>query len=323
MPIAWSPSNRYLAVTLQQDFPNASRVQVIDTQTGAILQTGFTSDFGSTPNPGTIGHIFFGWLDDNTFLGAIAPLVIGPENIEAPGASKLVRVDLNTGKQTAIGSIPGWVVFRGSFAQEGASLRIAANGHYLFYAAYSAKGSTAYLHRYDLVARTDTRLVSLGLYANGGCQGTTVCGWTAGWDATPNGAHVVYHKPGPTISPSDTTNPTDTPLYDANADGSSATRLFGSALGSELSVPLFSPDGRYVAATSSSFTASGSYAPQTWVTQLGGGYHTVNDGFQTWCGDSQAMVMSSSEGGPLLYMLADGTTRPLEANSYSYVWGNY
>ena len=165
-PIAWSPSNRYLAVSLQT-FPGPSQLEVIDTQSGAAISTHYATDFGSRPAVGSTARTFFGWLNDSTFLGAISKLVSGPQGLEAPGTSTLVRVDLTTGNETVIGTIPGWVVFG---LGTGPAVRVVANGRYLFYAAYA--GSTAYLHRFDLTTGTDSTLVSLGLYTYGGCQGT-------------------------------------------------------------------------------------------------------------------------------------------------------
>jgi hypothetical protein len=54
-----------------------------------------------------------------------------------------------------------------------------AGGRYLFYAARDSSGATGYLHRFDLTDGVDTRLVSLGLVTNDGCQGTPIRMWTA------------------------------------------------------------------------------------------------------------------------------------------------
>lgn len=318
-PKAWSPSNRYLAVTLGQGWPAADGVAVIDTQTGTIMQTGFMSDFGSSPDVGTTIRIFFGWLDDNSFLGAVAPLVNGPANTEAPGTSTLVRVDLHTGKQTTIGAIPGWVT-QGSYGGEG-NVRIVANGHYLFYAAY--EGTTAYLHRFDLIAGGDTKLVPLGLYTNGGCSGTSVCGWSAGWDVSSDGSRVVYHNPGPTSAPSDTNIPADTPLLYANVDGSGAVKLFGGNVAEGLTVPVFSPDGRFVVATGSTYSGNKITTSQTGLAQLGGGYQIVSGHFEVWRGDSQAIILYPETGNAILYTLNDGVSHSLnEVSEGQYLWGN-
>jgi hypothetical protein len=307
-PVAWSPSNRYLAVWVQT-YPGPDKVEVIDTQTGATIATRYAIDFGREPPAGSTARIFFGWLDDTTFLGAIAPLVNG-----APGTSTLVRVDLRTGKEATLGTIPGWVVFGPSEL----AVRVVADGHDLFYAAY--QGSTAYLHRFDLTAGTDTRLVSLGLYGNGGCQGTTVCGWTAPWDVSPDGSHILYHHPGAASTPSDINIPKDTPVLYANPDGSGASTPFGTQLAAGLVTPVFSPDGALAVTMGSTYASTDPFGGtrQMKVVAFGHGSATIiTVGFLTaWRGDSKALVADS------LYDLATGKTTPLEANSNSYLWGH-
>lgn len=319
VPVAWSPSNRYLAVALQ-NYPNPSKLEVIDTKSGAVLSTRYAADFGSNPNVGSTVRIFFGWLNDNTFLGTIATLVNGPANTEAPGTSTLVRVDLRTGTETAIGTIPGWVVY-GPEQQTGA--RVVSNGHYLFYAAY--EGSTAFLHRFDLTAGTDTTLVSLGLYGNGGCQGTTVCGWTAPWDVSSDGSHILYHHPGAASTPSDINIPKDTPVLYASPDGSGASTPFGTQLAAGLATPVFSPSGGLAVTSGSTYASSDPFSgapPQMKLVTFGGGSATVvTGGLASWRGDNQALVVFGSQSSPALYDLSSGKTTPLEANSNLYLWG--
>src|SRR5262249_56399023 len=99
-------SNRYLALSLG-GYPAPTQVEALDPQTGEVFRTSYAIDFGSEPAVGSTAHIFFGWLDDTTFLGAIAPLVNGANTV-APRPSRLVRVDLQSGKETTIGTIPRW-----------------------------------------------------------------------------------------------------------------------------------------------------------------------------------------------------------------------
>ncbi len=288
IPIAWSPSNRYLAVSLQT-FPGPSQLEVIDTQTGGVISTHYATDFGSSPALGSTARTFFGWLDDTTFLGAISKLVSGPQSIEAPGTSTLVRVDLTTGKETVIGTIPGWVVFGLGI---GPAVRVVANGRYLFYAAYA--GSTAYLHRFDLTTGTDSTLVSLGLYTYGGCQGSNVCGWTAPWDVSFDGSHILYHHPGASSAPSDTNNPKDTPVLYANPDGSDATRPFGTQLAASLVEPVFSPNGSLAVTTGSTYSSTDPFSgtQQMEVVALGAPYTVVTGSLVSWRGDDLALVTS-------------------------------
>jgi hypothetical protein len=317
--VAWSPSNRYLAVMLP-GWPGPNKIGVIDTQTGAMISTRYAVDFGSTPNVGTIGRIFFGWLDDNTFLGAIAPLVNDAADFMGePSTSTLVRVDLHTGTETTIGRIPGWVLYNSEF---GLDVRVAANGRYLFYAAYA--GSTATLHRFDLSTGTDSTLVPLGLYGNGGCQGSTVCGWTAPWDVSSDGSHILYHNPGAASTPSDTNTPKDTPVLYANPDGSNASMPFGSQLAAGLVTPVFSPNGNLAVTIGSTYSGTDPYngESQMKLVVFGNPATIVTGGFVAWRGDNQALVVLGSQGGTMLYNLATGATTSIEANSNYYLWGN-
>lgn len=326
VPVAWSPSNRYLAVSLQNGAcaPSscaASPVEVLDLQTGTTISTRYATDFGSEPKTGSTGRIFFGWLDDTTYLGAITTLVNGPANVEAPGTSTLVRVDLRSGHETTIGTIPGWVVFGTDWPEPG--VKVVANGHSLFYAAY--EGTTASLHRFDLTAGTDTKLVSLGLYGYGGCQGSIVCGWTAPWDVSPDGRHILYHHPGAASLPSDINIPKDTPVFYANPDGSGASIPFGTQLAASLVTPVFSPSGGLAVTTGSTYASTVPFSgapPQIKLVTFGGGSATVLTGaLGSWRGDNQALVIFGAQSSPALYDLATGTTLPLEANSDSYLWG--
>jgi hypothetical protein len=318
VPVAWSPSNRYLAVALQTS-SSPNQLEVIDTQTGATITTRYATDFGGTPNVGSTARIFFGWLDDTTFLGAIAPLVSGPANVEAPGTSMLVRVDLRTGNETALGTIPGWVTLSPGPQPGG---RIVANGHYLFYAAY--EGTTAYLHRFDLTAGTDTRLVSLGLYGYANCQGTIVCGWTAPWDVSPDGSHILYHSPGAASTPSDINIPKDTPVLYANPDGSGASIPFGTQLAAGLVTPVFSPSGGLAVTSGSTYASTDPFSRthQMKLVAFGGSATIITGALGSWRGDNQALVVFGDQPSPALHDLSSGKTTPLEANSNFYLWGH-
>jgi hypothetical protein len=315
-PLAWSPSNSYLMVDTQ--LPNGEEnIIAVNAVTGQHYPTGFTRDY--TPNlaPGDTAHIFIGWLDDKTLLGVNVPITSTNASGDPIGPMTLVEVDLFGGKQHIITKIM-WA----------ASFAVRDNSRYVFYSGYqSTSEGGAYLHRVDLVTGMDTKLVPLGIAGHGPCQGTPICPWAAPWDVTADGVHVVYHNPGPSSTPSDTNFPKDSPLFYANVNGSGATRPFGSKLASGLTTPVISPDGRYMVAAGGNFTPDPFGPPQTGIAQLSGGYNIVNGSFQTWRGDSQAMVLLSSSNGSsssMLYALANDTTYPLEANAqgYTYVWGN-
>jgi hypothetical protein len=201
-------------------------------------------------------------------------------------------------------------------------VKITANGRYLFYAAYT--GSTAYLHRFDLTTGTDATLVSLGLYGYGGCQGTNVCGWTAPWDVSSDGSHILYHNPGAASTPSDINTPKDTPVLYANPDGSGASTPFGTQLAAGLVTPVFSPNGGLAITTGPTYTGTDPLSgnPQMKLVAFGNPSTLVAGSFGAWRGDNQALVVFGSQGNSELYDIATGTIMPLEANSNYYLWGN-
>jgi len=310
-PVAWSPSNQYLMVDEPQS-QGGDQVFAIDTVSGQRYVTDFSQDYGTGASPGDTAHIFIGWLDDYSFLGVNVPITQQATSGAPIGPMTVVKVDLFNRKQFAVTKIT-WA----------ASFAVRDNGKYLFYSGYQSAGEGgAYLHRIDLTTGTDTKLVPLGIAGPGPCQGTPVCPWTAPWDVTADGAHVFYHNPGPTSTPNDTNIPTDTPLFYANVDGSGATKPFGSKLASGLTTPVLSPDGRYVVASGSNYTPNQFGQSQIGFAQISGGYQIINGNFQAWRSDSQAMVLQSNDGSLMLYTVGDTTTRKLEANASSYVWGN-
>lgn len=323
-PLAWSPSNRYLAVWTS-DYPAPDKVEIIDTQSGAVIPTSATVDFGSDPHVGSKYTIFFGWLDDNTFLGGVTTVTSNAQGFEQPGETALERINISSGAKAPLGSIAGWANIRFS---AGASARIVASGRYLFYAGYDKAGTTAYLHSFDLTSGTDTQLVSLGLYADGGCQGSSMCGWTAPWDVSPDGAHILYHNPGASSPPTDINIPKDTPVLYANPDGSNATTPFGSQLAAGLVTPVFSPSGGIAVITgvySGSDPLSG--MSQMKIVTFGSPATVVTGSFASWRGDSAALVFSNVSFGPggdstSLYDISSGKTTTLEAGSIYYLWGN-
>jgi len=316
-PIAWSPSNRYLMIG-GPNTANVGRTYAVDTQTGALLTTNYSDGYGDNLRAGDTAHLFIGWLDDTTFLGASVPITAQNTNGEPVGPMTLLRVNVQSGQATAITKIT-WA----------ASFAIRDNGQYLFYSGFqSAQEGGAWLHRVTLATGTDTKLVPLGIADSGPCQGTPVCPWTAPWDVTTDGAHIVYHNPGPTSTPSDIHIVPDSPLYYANADGSSATKLPSDLLALTLTTPILSPNGQYMAA------ADGSYDPQnpTSYTQIriapvgGGRVQRVSGQLIAWRADSQGMVMitygSNGSANVSLYKPGTGVSQPLEANSSFYLWGN-
>lgn len=312
--VAWSPSNRYLAIMVylpngQIGSPNTV-ITIADTQTGTLTPTQYhLTDLTPTA---TADREFIGWLDDDTFLGAVTH----DETGSAISPADIVRVNIHTQAETRVMTI--------AYA---ASLKIRAG--FLFYGGYASSAEKgAHLHRVNLTTGADTTLVPLGLAADGGCQGYGPCNWTAPWDVTPDGQHVVYHNPGPTTNPSDTHTVPDTPLYYGNLDGSGAVRLFADVQTSGLVTPLLSPDGTRLTICCFDDGHGHSMAEET----IGGAdKQLLMSGSFQWRGDSRAIELDTSVvnaqypngyAEPQLINVTDGTTTPITLGTYLYVWGN-
>jgi hypothetical protein len=328
-PLAWSPSNRYLAVEeTNTAIPNL--VAFVDPRTGDPINSpvSYTADFSYSPQVGDQAHLFFGWLDDNTFLGGVTTVTSNPQGFEQAGPTTLQRVNVLTWATTTIGHIGGWANIGSAV---GVYPRMAGHGRYLYYAGYDTAGTQAYLHRFDVTTGTDTRLVSLGLYTRGGCQTTPLCGWTTWWDVSRDGAHILYHNPGASSAPGDADAgaPKDTPVLYANPDGSGASQLFGSQLAAALVAPVFAPNGQ-LAIECGIWGASSNPVvgdSQIRIATVGGGLKTISGQFSAWRGDSAALVVRvpGAQGGTPameLYDLTTGATTPLEPGSNWYLWGN-
>lgn len=312
-PLAWSPANRYLAIqTPPTDAQQMGPYPLImyDTSNGQMLTTKFDAGYPSDAGAGTVLRIFIGWVDDNTFLGAVQPVV--SNNPDGPlGVSTIVKVSVATQAETTVGKV-AW--FAGT-------KMVAPN--YLFYAGLKTTGEgQAHLHRLNLNSGADTQLVPLGEYGNGGCQVGIFCNWTAFWDISPDGAHVLYHNPAPTTFPSDINIVKDTPLVYANVDGTNASKPFGDKLASSLTSATFAPDGGYYVVNRLP-TGNPSDTPQIGLVQPGGPVTTIDGRLYTWRGDSQALVLGVGDTLNLVvYDIATHATTALEPGSAFYLWGN-
>lgn len=313
-PLAWSPSNRYLAVvyTPQEGQPSpVDQVLILDPQGNTSVPTHYTVDYGPNASPGQTYRIFLGWLDDAAFLAAVVPIVPGQSGA-ATGPASIVRVDVATQRETKLATVT-W--FANAFVRAG--------GKYLFYGGYqSTSEGQGYLHRLDLTTGQDTKLVPLGFAGQAGCQGSPVCNWTAPWDVSADGSQIIYHIPGPTKPWSDTYTPPDSPLYLKNLGGASPANPVVSKLAAGLTTPIYSPNGHYVATAGSSYDKASPFThAQTGVTSIGGATTLVDGSFISWRADSQAMVLNGTSG-PILYDLATGKSTPLQSNTSIYLWGN-
>lgn len=322
-PLAWSPSNRYLAA-YRGSFGAPQQVEIIDTQTDKIVQTRFAANFGNDTYDLAAANfqvpIFFGWLDDSSFLGGITSTTYGGQASGwGAGPTTLVRVDFRSGRETTLGRIPGWANVGLGFMP---NVRVVAGGRYLFYASDDGATATGWLHRFDLTTATDIKLVSLGAYGFGGCdEHIPICGWTAPWDVTSDGTHILYHHPGPPVAYIGYFGahiPADTLVVYANSDGSGPRLPFGTQVATQIVAPVFSPDGTAAVTTGATL----GYPSQVKVVRLGGALAVVAGSFQSWRGDSAAVVIAGDNGDLVLYDLTSGKTTPLEANAMNYLWAN-
>jgi hypothetical protein len=312
-PIAWSPTNRYLMVSQPRPSGGGNQDVAIDVQTLNVVPTQY---YGFTPccssAPATV-RIFIGWLDDSNFLGALVTVPTSPSDLNS-GPFTIVKVDLQTQNETKVTSIL-WA----------ADMKLRGSGAYLFYGGFQSKTEGgAYLHRITLTSGADTKLAPLGYAGPGACMAGPPCNWTAPWDVSPDGAHVIYHSPGPTRGPSDTYREPDTPLVYANEDGSSPSKPFGSKTASSITTPVFSPSGGYVMSAYSTYDPQAS-GVQTAIAAVTGGATIVNRTFAAWRGDCAALVLLGQDGDvrdTVLYALSGSAILQLQALAANYLWAN-
>jgi len=321
--IAFSPANTMLMIAVTTSLDTGANCQYeVNLRSDALTQTPFCTQ--SIYSPQTQYPAFAAWLDDNTFLESVT---------DSNAHVRLVRVDATSFAQTTITTFP-WVANLAHGDGIGGAGFALRNGA-LFYAGY-ADGSTtqAALRRYSLADGSDRQITPLGIAGYGGCQVTPgPCGWTGPWDVSPDGAHIIYHNPGPQISLSDTQNPPDTPLFYANSDGSGATRVFAAAPPAPNAyvtptTPVISPNGAYAAAANSGSQTPIRYVPVAAPNQL----TTLppNLAFASWRPDSSAMLVLLTLTTPVngqyelyaVYTLVTGNVTMLTGGTSGYVWGN-
>ncbi len=129
------------------------------------------------------------------------------------------------------------------------AVEAAVRGSTLFWDSVDTSSSTSWsytLRRYDLgVHSALAGSVSLG--ASGVCQCSPGDFHTPGWDASPNGAHIVYQVVTPSASPSG--GIASSKIYYASADGSGATQIAHYLVTTQLVKLQISPNGQWVAFT--------------------------------------------------------------------------
>jgi hypothetical protein len=309
-PVAWSLSHRYLAIypNIEQDYC----LKIVDTQTGAVLNTKFDCNNRDPTMNGDL-RTYIGWLDDNTFLGRID---LNSFNLP-PDSVRIVRVDIHSRAETLVRSF-AWMAYP--------ELRA---GSLFFAGRVNPNDTNAYLFRLSLANGSQTRLVGLGLSGRGNCMVIPgPCSWTAPWDVSPDGTHLLYHNPGADSLPSEFHSPGATPLFYASLDGSGAVQVLAAQGGSGMLGAQFDPTGTRVTAyvPGSNQTTDFIYQPlpQGAVQRLAGSYYIV------WR-DGQTVVdmklQSSSSGdvqfsAPTLLTLSTQVRTPLAENTYNYLWAS-
>ncbi len=318
-PLAFSPTNRWLMISVQQNISDTSYPDcqvLLNPTTGAAIKTPFCGDSGN--GAWTEWPEFIAWLDDNTFLESMT---------HKDGTVSVARVNATTFARSPVATL----TYVANFGSVASPVGIKLAGGALYYGGYASKSEGGgWLHRVSLATGADTRIVRLGATGNGGCQvGSNPCEWTGPWDVSPDGGHILYYSPGPTVGPNDTCeDEAENPLYYARSDGSNPVRLFsGQPLGRDFPAPRFSPDGTRVAwtvligARRCESTAHGAIQAVSGgaVTALPTGYTVA-----IWRSDDAAAVVSTPSGGAALYTLSTGTLTPLPAQSgwaSGYTWG--
>ncbi|MDE3229859.1 MAG: hypothetical protein KGO05_08240, partial [Chloroflexota bacterium] len=250
IPIAFSTQNGWLLVwnsAVDSQAAGATNCLAVIDLTKMTLTT--TSTFCNPAGPGGAGSATakfwwyspIGWTNDNAFYLAETAASTG-------NAVTVAYVALPGLAAVPVTTIP-WVA---NLARvDAGDSGVALAGGALYYGGYrSSSEGGAWLHRFTLGTRADTRIVRLGLAGSGGCQAQIApCRWTGPWDVTPNGGAIAYHSPGPRQSFSDTDTEAGTPLMLASTTGGRATQLFpGVDMGQGFAAPMFSAGGAFVAA---------------------------------------------------------------------------
>jgi len=314
-PLAFSPTNRWLMVSVTRNVSDISYPDcqvLINPVNGAATPTPFCSDGGN--DAWTEWPAFIAWLNDNTFLESLT---------HKDGTVSVVRVNATTFARSPIITL----TYVANFGSMAAPSGIKLAGGALYYGGYqSTSEGGGWLHRVSLTSGADTRIVRLGATDNGGCQvGTNPCTWTGPWDVSPDGGHILYYNPGPTVGPNDyCADEAEAPLYYARSDGANPVRLFADQpLGRAFPAPSFSPDGTRVAWTVLiGKTRCTSVAHGVIQTVSGGAVAALPDSnwVVTWRNDGAAAVVQGPSSAAL-YTLATNRVTLLPGDSYSYVWG--
>lgn len=319
-PISFSAYDGYLLVwstpTDTQAKGATACLAVVDLTVMALTKTStFCNPAGPNGAAPVVGQFWWysliGWVNDSAFYLS--------ETAASPGnAVTVAYVALPGLAAVPVTTIP-WVANR---ARAGAGdSGIALAGGALYYAGYlSTSEGGAWLHRFTLSTRADTRIVRLGVAGSGGCQTDIApCRWTGPWDVSSDGAVIAYHSPGPRQSLSDTDTEAGTPLMLAASAGAQPRRLFpGVDMGQGFAAPMFSRGGAFIAAM---------IGQRLVIQDVDNGKVTMAPSglyLQFWTPDPNiALVRDTNAPGPqrmALYNAASGSVTLLQPGARDFIW---
>ncbi|HKV82977.1 MAG TPA: hypothetical protein VJN88_00380 [Ktedonobacterales bacterium] len=256
-----------------------------------------TGSFDPVPNTDALTNArSVAWLNDSTLLISGANVY----TLGSPGVQSLPNF-----------TTPGVNVTAEAVVRGDSLFYLTTGGAY-------ATALSATLHRYSLSAHHDLNTISLGSFELP--QGRSPGDFHfQGWDASPDGMHVVYQvtSPGP-AGDSQLEGISSSRVMYANADGSGATRILSYMSTTNAVRMRFSPDGSQVAVTEAEpapdiitgcvSSAGGSGDPCFHVYTLTAGQFSGN--YPAWAADGHSFLVESNGS---LYRFTVGTANGILA----------
>jgi hypothetical protein len=288
--IAIAPDAAHLAVAIQQIVPFTAEYTpyIVDTATHAVSRV-------MLPHPINIANTvlpsrLFAWADTHTLL------IFGAAAIGNRGSSGMsYTYDIST---HALAPIPA-----AASAIEGvvrcSTLFYLSIGPFTMISAsdpnHTATAPT-YINRYDLASHTSIGSpINIGQASTyGGAEGQVDFG---GWDASPDGSHIVYQHEIVSVGPA-----IHSTWFAANADGTGAVAILPSATSNNGALMSISPNGTLVAVTNANPAPNVVYAPlsggATVFFNSPSGYDhpawfASNDGFYAGGGSSEPTALAA------------------------------
>jgi hypothetical protein len=269
---AIAPDAAHLAVAVQQDVPFMEEYNpyIVDTATHAVTRVMLASPI-HIANSDTAPRLF-AWADTHTLIiFANPPLSGGP-------AGPSYRYDINTKALTPLKGVDGAIegVVRCGVLFYSTLSKFSGLGD-----ANHTQVATIRINRYDLASATAIGApIDIGKASTyGGAEGAIDY---AGWDASPDGSHIVYQKEAVAAGPNITST-----WFAANADGSGAVPILPKVTSQNGARMAISPDATQVAVTNANPTPNVASGP------VSGGSTVFYD---TPVGYSQPAWLANSKG---------------------------